>query len=199
MSTVLPPSTSQEPVYPAVPTGVLRCCKRKIHLALKQRPHTTAAGPSAEQPPITPAAGPSASWPGHSGPNSGTRVPVSGDRLLRAHPRGVLAQWRAATQGVGSCTQLLPLPCRSAPPWTSSWTSSEMWLSVQPLSRRRAAADAPGPFGRGGIRTRTRVTPQGVLSPQRLPFRHSPEVSWLRSSERPHSPGSRILPRAVFR
>ena len=55
-----------------------------------------------------------------------------------------------------------------------------MWLSVQPLSRRRAAANAPGPFGRGGIRTRTRVTPQGVLSPQRLPFRHSPTESWLR-------------------
>ena len=29
--------------------------------------------------------------------------------------------------------------------------------------------------GRGGSRTRTRVTPQGILSPQRLPFRHSPD------------------------
>jgi len=34
---------------------------------------------------------------------------------------------------------------------------------------------SPGESSRGGTRTRTGVTPQGILSPQRLPFRHSAE------------------------
>lgn len=111
------------------------------------------------------------------GPTANVRPP--GDpapRRISSSSRRGLGPWPPGA--------ILPHPARAA---------AESIRSLAPISHcggTGSRTDQELEIGRGGIRTRTGVAPHRILSPVRLPFRHSAAEDWP-----PHTPSpERSLP-----